>query len=86
MYPLHPPNSRRVSENSEIHHRYLKRTLVSLTRNTSDGIERDADASTYLTPAACVLARLLATSAGQRARLMLPTGLLSGVELPVTSK
>src|SRR5207244_7436770 len=29
---------------------------------------------------------LLATSAGQRARLMLPTGVLSGVELPVTSK
>ncbi len=28
---------------------------------------------------------LLATSAGQRARLMLPTGLLSGVALPVTS-
>jgi hypothetical protein len=29
---------------------------------------------------------LLATSAGQRARLMLPTGLLSVVECPVTSK
>src|SRR6267378_8480601 len=29
---------------------------------------------------------LLATSAGQRARLMLPTGVLSGVEFPVTSK
>src|SRR5438105_15672954 len=29
---------------------------------------------------------LLATSAGQRARLMLPTGVLSVVELPVTSK
>src|SRR6266699_4343879 len=29
---------------------------------------------------------LLATSAGQRARLMLPTGVLSGVELLVTSK
>src|ERR1700730_15764233 len=29
---------------------------------------------------------LLATSAGQRARLMLPTGPLSGVEFPVTSK
>src|SRR5882672_11972596 len=37
-------------------------------------------------PGACVRAFLLATSAGQRARLMLPTGLLSGVELPVTSK
>src|SRR5260370_29841602 len=37
-------------------------------------------------PAACARALLLATSAGQRARLMLPTGLLSGVELPVTSK
>src|SRR5271156_696840 len=31
-------------------------------------------------------ALLLATSAGQRARLMLPTGLLSDVELFVTSK
>jgi hypothetical protein len=29
---------------------------------------------------------LLATSADQRARLMLPTGLLSAVECPVTSK
>src|SRR5580693_3639461 len=29
---------------------------------------------------------LLATSAGWRARLMLPTGVLSGVECPVTSK
>src|SRR5258705_11658271 len=37
-------------------------------------------------PGAGVRAFLLATSAGQRARLMLPTGLLSGVELPVTSK
>jgi hypothetical protein len=36
--------------------------------------------------ATCIRAFLLATSAGQRARLMLPTGLLSGVELPVTSK
>ena len=33
----------------------------------------------------CMRAFLLATSAGQRARLMLPTGALSGVELPVTS-
>src|SRR5450755_4262318 len=37
-------------------------------------------------PAASARALLLATSAGQRARLMLPTGLLSGVELFVTSK
>src|SRR5438874_2924124 len=37
-------------------------------------------------PAASARALLLATSAGQRARLMLPTGLLSSVELPVTSK
>src|SRR5712672_2037783 len=29
---------------------------------------------------------LLAASEGHRARLMLPTGVLSGVELPVTSK
>ena len=35
---------------------------------------------------ACWRAFLLATSAGQRARLMLPTGLLSAVEFPVTSK
>src|SRR5882724_13712901 len=35
---------------------------------------------------ACIRALLLATSAGQRARLMLPTGLLSGVEFPVTSE
>src|ERR1700736_2376110 len=37
-------------------------------------------------PAACARAFLLATSAGQRARLMLPTGVLSGVAFPVTSK
>src|SRR5271167_192360 len=35
---------------------------------------------------ACMRTFLLATSAGQRARLMLPTGVLSGVECPVTSK
>jgi len=35
---------------------------------------------------ALIRAFLLATSAGRRARLMLPTGVLSGVEFPVTSK
>src|SRR5882757_9787498 len=50
---------------------------------------RDRRATYFLKTGAksyLIRAFLLATSAGQRARLMLPTGLLSGVELPVTSK
>src|SRR5882762_2650250 len=50
---------------------------------------RDRRATYFLKTGAksyLIRAFLLATSAGQRARLMLPTGALSGVELPVTSK
>src|SRR5260221_7722681 len=71
--------------------------MCRLITVAGDLVQRSAprgDASTkcrhLYPPAARLSARmrafLLATSAGQRARLMLPTGVLSGVEFPVTSK
>src|SRR5260221_14690026 len=71
--------------------------MCRLITVAGDLVQRSAprgDASTkcrhLYPPAARLSARmggfLLAPSAGQRARLMLPTGVLSGVHFPVTSK
>src|SRR5450631_54925 len=57
-----------------------------LKRATSGLMHRSKQQCHRYVAARLARAFRLATSAGHRARLILPTGLLSGVELPVTSK
>jgi|SRR5271155_4208603 hypothetical protein len=85
---LAPTTAVRVTFRSEMQLRY--RLGVRRVPFAAQNLPRAAEAAVFVPVATwslpCMRAFLLATSEDQRARLMLPTGVLSAVEFPVTSK